>query len=184
MKKITAFCLISLFIFTLTNNLYSEITESAKTLDPNTFSIGFHPQIYTKNNDIRGSLGLAYGLVDNIDTKFRVGMGLDKLYMGINISYQLVYSKYLDFATSIGYHYDSNIFFDYFFNISSSFVYFDIYNGLKFKYQLTNQNELGSSYFLGFIVNLNNDNKIILESGFNLLNYYDWVSIGISSLIK
>lgn len=178
-------CLIKfLFIFLYTNYLYSEIFDTANALEKNTFAIAFEPQYYRTDNKFSGALHVNYGLVDKIDANFRIGMGIDTIFAGFNLGYQLINSKIIDFSASFGYHYDGDLFFDYFFNLSHDFKYLSLYNGLAFAYQLTNEKDINLAYFCGSSFNLKNNNKIIIEAGFSLNNYYDWISIGIASNIK
>ena len=182
MKK--TLCLIKFLFLFYSVSLYSEIFDTANALEKNTFAIAFEPQYYSQENKYSGALHFSYGLVKKIDANLRLGMGVDTLFTGFNLGYQLINSDKIDFSSSFGYHYDGELFFDYFFNFSHDFKYLSIYNGLAFAYQLTTKRNNNLAYFCGTSINLKNNNKIIIEAGFDLVNYYDWISIGIASNIK
>lgn len=180
MKLITLFLLINFFSF----NLSAEIFDTAESLAPKTYSIGFEPEVIYDQEKLIGTIHISYGLVKNIDANIRVGMGINTIFTGLNLGYQLMHNKIFDFSSSFGYHYDSELFFDYIFNLSHNFKYFSVYNGLAFNYQLTAEKNIDLAYFLGAVFNLENNNKIIIETGKGLANYYNWISIGVASIIK
>lgn len=180
MELISLFLLINFFSL----NLSAEIFDTAQALEPKTFSLGFEPQYIYEKEKVIGTIHFDYGLVNKIDVNFRVGMGIDTIFTGINMGYQLINNKIFDLSSSFGYHFNGELFFDYFFNLSHEFKYLSLYNGLAFYYQLTDDKNINTSYFIGSVFNLKNNNKIIFEAGFNLVNYYNWMSIGITSNLK
>lgn len=177
MKKLI---LVLCMIFTAAD-LKAEIFGSADTVKPGDYMFGVEPQVTVDPSDIMGYFHFGAGLLDRMDLGVKLGVGTAATYFGGELQYEFLKCKILDFALSVGTHYQSAGFLDINPIFTHRFQDFSLSTGPDLDWKLSKGTYLSMSWFVGTSIPIRKNADLLFDAGVKIRGNDNWISGGIAA---